>query len=148
MQLPWPTEAGRGPGGLTVVLDEEALGRGLSKLGYNDCVCLAIFPPLGSSTSAVSRLRFLGAGVSLAFRNCGAGDTDCGERSRRLGRDGLLGTDRSLGILDTDRRTERVLRERLRCRLCVGLRSDFRSLLFQTETGAAFARSCKALALL
>ena len=141
MQLPWPTEAGRGLGGLTVVLDEEALGRGLSKLGYNDCVCLAIFPPLGSSTSAVSRLRFLGAGVRLAFRNCGAGANDCGERSRRLGRGGLLGTDRRTGVLGTDRRTTRLIRDGLRCRLCVGLRRDFRSLLFHTETGAALWRT-------
>ena len=141
MQLPWPTEAGRGSDGLTMVLDEEALGRGLSKPRWIERVYLAIFPPLGFSTSAVSRLRFLGAGVSLAFRNCGAGANDCGERSRRLGRDGLLGTDRRTGILDTDRRTERLLRDRLRCRLCVGLRRDFRSLLFHTETGAALWRT-------
>ena len=133
----------RGVGVLTVVLDEEALGRGLSKLGYNDCVCLAIFPPLGFSTSAVSRLRFLGAGVSLAFRNCGAGANDCGERSRRLGRDGLLGTERRAEYLGNERGTPRKLRDGLRCRLCVRLRRDFRRLLFQTETGAAFWRSCK-----
>ena len=145
MQLPWPTEAGRGLGVLTVVLDEEALGRGLSKLGYNACVCLAIFPPLGSSTSAVSRLRFLGAGVSLAFRNCGAGAGDGGERCRRWGRGGLMDIDWLSGVLGTAERSTPLLRDRLRCRLCVALRRDFRSLLFQTETGAAFWRSCKAL---
>ena len=142
MQLPWPTEAGRGLGVLTVVLDEEALGRGLSKLGYNACVCLAIFPPLGSSTSAVSRLRFLCAvEFSLAFRHGGAGAGDDGERSRRWGRGGLLDIDWRSGVLGTDGRSTPLLRDRLRCRLCVALRRDFR----QTETGAALWRRSKVL---